>query len=186
MTASGLVLATQEPGNVTGHTTRLMLSRDDIRAVLAADVLAYGERWPVYVWTVEHPQGLVLVDTGMIEPHPAVAEWDPRCYPLDSELVARVAVVVNTHLHFDHCGGTRRARRRRRVLVPRARAGRDRRAAPRARAGRAHLARARVGAQGAGAPRLGGLAAEVFRDPRRQCCEHLFLDRRHLAHQAAE
>ena len=107
MTASGLVLATQEPGNVTGHTTRLMLSRDDIRAVLAADVLAYGERWPVYVWTVEHPQGLVLVDTGMIEPHPAVAEWDPRCYPLDSELVARVAVVVNTHLHFDHCGGNR-------------------------------------------------------------------------------
>ena len=84
-----------------------LLSRDDIRAVLAADVLAYGERWPVYVWTVEHPQGLVLVDTGMIEPHPAVAEWDPRCYPLDSELVARVAVVVNTHLHFDHCGGNR-------------------------------------------------------------------------------
>jgi len=84
-----------------------MLSRDDIQPVLAADVLAYGERWPVYVWTVEHPQGLVLVDTGMVEPHPALAEWEPRCYPLAEELVARVAVVINTHLHFDHCGGNR-------------------------------------------------------------------------------
>ena len=27
--------------------------------------------------------------------------------PLPAELVSRVAVVVNTHLHFDHCGGNR-------------------------------------------------------------------------------
>ena len=73
--------------------------------MLAADVLAYGARWPVYVWTIDHPDGLVLVDTGMVETRPALAEWEPRCYPLADELVARVAAVINTHLHFDHCGG---------------------------------------------------------------------------------
>ena len=32
-------------------------------------------------------------------------EWHP--HPLPDELVNRVTVVVNTHLHFDHCGGNR-------------------------------------------------------------------------------
>jgi N-acyl homoserine lactone hydrolase len=83
-------------------------ARDDIRPLLAADVLAYGERVPVYVWTIEHPDGLVLVDTGMIDSHPEVEEeWRPRPYPLPAGLVARVALVINTHLHFDHCGGNR-------------------------------------------------------------------------------
>jgi N-acyl homoserine lactone hydrolase len=34
-------------------------------------------------------------------------EWQPTPHPLPDELVRRVAVVVNTHLHFDHCGGNR-------------------------------------------------------------------------------
>ncbi|MGH3051006.1 MAG: MBL fold metallo-hydrolase [Gaiellaceae bacterium] len=84
-----------------------MLSRDDIAVHLAADV-AYGEtRAPVFVHTIEHAEGLVLVDTGLLEPHPAAARWDPRPHPLPAALVRRVAVVVNTHLHFDHCGGNR-------------------------------------------------------------------------------
>src|SRR5689334_9963591 len=32
-------------------------------------------------------------------------EWHPTPYPLPPELIARVALVINTHLHFDHCGG---------------------------------------------------------------------------------
>jgi N-acyl homoserine lactone hydrolase len=84
-----------------------MVPRAGISAVLAADVLSGGSRWPVYVHTVEHPDGLVLVDTGMIDAHPAVADWEPRAHPLPEELVHRVAIVVNTHLHFDHCGGNR-------------------------------------------------------------------------------
>ena len=35
-----------------------------IRAHLAAELLVEGERWPVFVWTIHHPAGLVLVDTG--------------------------------------------------------------------------------------------------------------------------
>jgi len=84
-----------------------VVARDHIAAHLAADVLSGGARVPVFVHTVEHPDGLVLVDTGLLDTHPAVAGWDARPHPLPEELVQRVAVVVNTHLHFDHCGGNR-------------------------------------------------------------------------------
>ncbi len=86
-----------------------MLARDDIGTHVAADVLVGGERWPVFVHTLDHADGLVLVDTGMIDSTPELdEEWGPTPHPLPDELVARVAVVVNTHLHFDHCGGNRR------------------------------------------------------------------------------
>jgi N-acyl homoserine lactone hydrolase len=66
-----------------------------------------GERWPVYVHVIEHPDARVLVDTGMTELHPAVADMDPRLYPLSEQDIdlAGIDIVVNTHLHFDHCGG---------------------------------------------------------------------------------
>ena len=43
-----------------------------IRAHLAAELLVEGERLPVFVWTIDHPEGLVLVDTGMIDSRPEV------------------------------------------------------------------------------------------------------------------
>jgi N-acyl homoserine lactone hydrolase len=71
------------------------------------DVVVEGEAWPVYAWAVRSPAGTVLVDTGMIDSTPELdAEWHPRLRewpPLDD-----VVAVVNTHLHFDHCGGNRR------------------------------------------------------------------------------
>lgn len=71
-----------------------------IRAHLAAEVEAFGGRFPVFVHTIEHPQGLVLVDTGMIDSIPELdAEWKPQPHRLPDELVSRVALVVNTHLH---------------------------------------------------------------------------------------
>jgi N-acyl homoserine lactone hydrolase len=75
-----------------------------ITAHLVADVEVDGDRWPVYVHTIDHPSGRILVDTGMVESHPDVEEdWHPRCYP--ERIPRNVACVINTHLHFDHCGG---------------------------------------------------------------------------------
>ncbi|HKB94108.1 MAG TPA: MBL fold metallo-hydrolase [Gaiellaceae bacterium] len=77
-----------------------------IRAHLAAEVFAYGALQPCFVWTIAHPDGLVLVDTGMID---STAELDRAWRPVPhSEALPRdVVCVVNTHLHFDHCGGNR-------------------------------------------------------------------------------
>jgi N-acyl homoserine lactone hydrolase len=71
------------------------------------DVVVEGETWPVFAWAVRMGDGTVLVDTGMIDStprlderwHPTLREWPP----LDD-----VVAVINTHLHFDHCGGNRR------------------------------------------------------------------------------
>jgi len=79
-----------------------------VTPVRVADLLvAEDQRMPVYVHVIDHPEGRVLVDTGMTELHPLVADMDPRLDPLskqDFDLGA-IDIVVNTHLHFDHCGG---------------------------------------------------------------------------------
>jgi N-acyl homoserine lactone hydrolase len=80
---------------------------DSVRPVHVADVLVEGEPWPGHLHVIEHPDGLVLVDTGMIDTTPELdEEWHPTIYP---ERIPRegVVAVVNTHLHFDHCGGNR-------------------------------------------------------------------------------
>ena len=78
-----------------------------ITPVRVADLLAEGERMPVYVHVIDHPDGRVLVDTGMTEVHPLLADMDPRLQPLSEQDfdLARIDIVVNTHLHADHCGG---------------------------------------------------------------------------------
>src|SRR5215218_4912778 len=63
-----------------------------ITPVRVADLLAEGERMPVYVHVIDHPDARVLVDTGMTELHPAVADLDPRLRPLSKQ-------------DFDLCGG---------------------------------------------------------------------------------
>ena len=75
---------------------------------MTSEVVVAGDRWPGFSDTIEHPDGLILVDTGMIDSTPELdQEWSPTPHPLPEDLVRRVAVVVNTHLHFDHCGGNR-------------------------------------------------------------------------------
>src|SRR4051794_15029879 len=78
-----------------------------ITPFLVANLLAEDERMPVYVHVIDHPDGRVLVDTGMTELHAAVADLDPRLSPLTEQDLdlAGIDIVVNTHLHFDHCGG---------------------------------------------------------------------------------
>ncbi len=79
-----------------------------IAPVLVAELLVMeGVRWPVYVHVIDHPDARVLVDTGMTELHPAVADMDPHLHPLSEQDfdLSDIDIVVNTHLHFDHCGG---------------------------------------------------------------------------------
>ena len=75
-------------------------------------------RFPVYSIYVDHPQGRVLIDTGFDR------AWVERVLPFEKPLqteeqtiVAQLAkigvlpetvdIVVNSHLHFDHCSGNR-------------------------------------------------------------------------------
>jgi N-acyl homoserine lactone hydrolase len=76
-----------------------------IRAHLAAELLVEGEQMPVFVWTIDHPAGLVLVDTALIDSRPEFDDMSPTPHP--ENIPRDVASVINTHLHFDHCGGNR-------------------------------------------------------------------------------
>src|SRR5690349_13106812 len=79
-----------------------------ITPVRVADLLAEGELMLVYVHVIDHPDARVLVDTGFTELHPLVADMEPRLMPLSTQAdfdIAGIDIVINTHLHFDHCGG---------------------------------------------------------------------------------
>jgi len=80
-----------------------------ITPILVADLHVEGEVMPVYVHLIDHPDGRVLVDTGMTELHPLLDDMDPRLYPLSGQDIdlAGIDMVVNTHLHGDHIGGNR-------------------------------------------------------------------------------
>src|SRR4029453_8165531 len=71
----------------------------------AAELLVEGEPMPVFVWTIDHPEGRVLVDTGMIDSRPEFDDMSPT--PPPENIPRDVACVINPHLHFDHCGGNR-------------------------------------------------------------------------------
>ena len=66
----------------------------------------------VYGYLIRHEHGLVLLDTGIGAGDAETEAWyRPQRIPLQGALDTRgvsrdqVAVVVNCHLHFDHCGG---------------------------------------------------------------------------------
>jgi N-acyl homoserine lactone hydrolase len=70
-------------------------------------LLAGEQRMPIYTYLIEHPDGRILVDTGMTHLHDAVADMDPQLTSLNEHDIdlGTITAVVNTHLHFDHCGG---------------------------------------------------------------------------------
>ncbi|MEF2978933.1 MBL fold metallo-hydrolase [Subtercola sp. YIM 133946] len=78
-----------------------------ITPIEVGELRAAGDGMPIYVHVIDHPQGRVLVDTGLTQLHPAVEDLDPHLRPLDEQGfdLDSIDVVVNTHLHFDHCGG---------------------------------------------------------------------------------
>lgn len=77
-----------------------------VTPVLVADLGVERERMPVYAHVVDHPDARVLVDTGIRELHPLTVDLDPRLRPPDEWGIdlTSIDIVVNTHLHFDHCG----------------------------------------------------------------------------------
>ena len=54
-----------------------VLTRDDIAIHLTCELVVDGATWPCFSHTIEHPDGLVLVDTGMIESTPELDEHLP-------------------------------------------------------------------------------------------------------------
>ncbi len=81
--------------------------RISVTPIFVGDLHVEDERMPIYVHVIDHPEGRVLVDTGMTEYHPLLADMDPRLRPLSEQDfdLAGIDMVVNTHLHGDHCGG---------------------------------------------------------------------------------
>jgi N-acyl homoserine lactone hydrolase len=78
-----------------------------VRPLHFCDVTVEGDRWPVFGWAIDAPAGTILVDTGMIDSTPSLDEkWEPVLLPWPE--LGEVVAVINTHLHFDHCGGNRR------------------------------------------------------------------------------
>jgi N-acyl homoserine lactone hydrolase len=69
-----------------------------------------GRRWPVHGFVVTHDGGAVLVDTGVGGPQQALDDWQVVNRTVADALAeldlspADIGLVINTHLHFDHCG----------------------------------------------------------------------------------
>jgi len=80
------------------------------RLHLASLEASDGSRWPVHGFVVTHPGGAVLVDTGVGGPQDVLDDWRVVNRSVADALAeldmspADISLVINTHLHFDHCG----------------------------------------------------------------------------------
>jgi glyoxylase-like metal-dependent hydrolase (beta-lactamase superfamily II) len=69
-----------------------------------------GREWPVHGFVISHPGGAALVDTGVGGPQEILNDWrvvNRSAADALSDLgmtPADISLVINTHLHFDHCG----------------------------------------------------------------------------------
>jgi N-acyl homoserine lactone hydrolase len=69
-----------------------------------------GREWPVHGFVVTHPGGAALVDTGVGGPQEVLDDWRVVNRSVADALAALdmspadIDMVINTHLHFDHCG----------------------------------------------------------------------------------
>jgi glyoxylase-like metal-dependent hydrolase (beta-lactamase superfamily II) len=69
-----------------------------------------GLEWPVHGFVVTHSDGAVLVDTGVGGPQEWLDDWRVVNRSAADALAeldmtpGDIDLVINTHLHFDHCG----------------------------------------------------------------------------------
>ena len=69
-----------------------------------------GAEWPVHGFVVIHPGGAALVNTGVGGPDDLLSDWRVVNRTAADALAglgmspADIGLVINTHLHFDHCG----------------------------------------------------------------------------------
>ncbi len=69
-----------------------------------------GLEWPVHGFVVTYPGGAVLVDTGVGGPQKWLSDWRVVNRSVADVLDEHgmtpgdIGLVINTHLHFDHCG----------------------------------------------------------------------------------
>ena len=93
------------------------MKADDVIPLHVADVTypdahpLAGQDGPVLAFAIQHPQGLVLVDTGVGTGNEWIEEhYRPRGRAIRDALRGAaldpdaVRLIINTHLHFDHCG----------------------------------------------------------------------------------
>jgi N-acyl homoserine lactone hydrolase len=75
-----------------------------------AELTVLGERWPVHGFVVTHERGALLVDTGVGGWDDLLTDWRVVNRTAADALAgidmnpADIDLVINTHLHFDHCG----------------------------------------------------------------------------------
>jgi N-acyl homoserine lactone hydrolase len=68
----------------------------------------------VFAYLIDHPDGLILVDTGVGEGNELIdALYHPDHHDLAESIagagrrIEDVSIIINSHLHFDHCGNNR-------------------------------------------------------------------------------
>ena len=96
------------------------MTPDDVIPLHLADVTypsshpLGGQDGPVLAFAIRHPDGIVLVDTGIGEGNEWIeTNYQPRAREIREALSGAgldpdgVRVIVNSHLHFDHCGQNR-------------------------------------------------------------------------------
>ncbi|HUY61756.1 MAG TPA: N-acyl homoserine lactonase family protein [Candidatus Dormibacteraeota bacterium] len=106
-------------GDPAGGAPRPRLRLADVQRVDFGDIRTpddwpggAGQALPVHGFVIRHPLGAILVDTGVGDPaaREFVREWRPVARRVADALaplgLAPVDVrwVINTHLHWDHCG----------------------------------------------------------------------------------
>src|SRR5918998_5528773 len=86
-----------------------------IDGVITAHLAATFAGFPVYVHTIEHDDGVVLVDTGMLDSTPELDE-EGAPVPMPENIPRDIVCVINTHLRGATARNVHRSQARQRRM----------------------------------------------------------------------